>query len=329
MSTACQPSHFHFDRLVAPGPRLPWIKKWLLDEVWSRENYQKLKPVDFLHRGESAVNDFEQLLAAAADRSYSELLSGPDQGKGLLDALSSPDSVVVVFDGLSLREIPMLLGLAEQSGLKMSRTDVSLAAVPCETMDFIDRELPCGRIAPSQLPGRKELKERGIAAVYNSNYTQGITANHEGTALLVWSAFPDLTYRDSGARFDSHFENIHTMFETAWMNIVQRIKGKARIVITSDHGYIFFGAGMDFPRQPSELMDLNLYFGNDRHVSLTEKPYPPVSDDVYRDSSRQVALIKGRVKTRSTGEAAAKLYKHGGLSLMEMLVPWIELEKNP
>jgi hypothetical protein len=324
MSTACQPSHF--DRLVSPGPRLPWIKKWLLDEVWSRENYNKLKPVDFLHCGESAVNDFEQLLAAAADRTYGEMLSGPNPGKGFLDALSSPNSAVVVFDGLSLREIPMLLGLAEQSGLKISRTDVSLAAVPCETMDFINRELPCGRIAPSQLPGRKELKERGIAAVYNGNYTQGITTNHEGTALLVWSAFPDLTYRDSGAKFDSHFENIHAMFETAWMNTVQRIKGKKRIVITSDHGYIFFGAGMDFPRQPSELRDLNLYFGNDRHVSLTEKPDPPASDDVYRDSSRQVALIKGRVKTRSTGEAAAKLYKHGGLSLMEMLVPWIELE---
>lgn len=326
MSTACQPSHFHFDRLVAPGPRLPWIKKWLLDEVWSRENYNKLKPVDFLHRGESAVNDFEQLLAAAADRTYGEMLSGPDPGKGLLDALSCPDSAVVVFDGLSLREIPMLLGLAEQSGLKMSQTDVSLAAVPCETMDFIDRELPCGRIAPVQLPGRKELKERGIAAIYNDNYTQGITANHEGTALLVWSAFPDLTYRDSGAKFDSHFENIHAMFETAWMNTVQRIKGKRRIVVTSDHGYIFFGAGMDFPRQQAEVKDLNAYFGNDRHVSLTEKPDPPASDDVYRDSSRHVALIKGRVKTRSTGEAAAKLYKHGGLSLMEMLVPWIELE---
>jgi hypothetical protein len=46
----------------------------------------------------------------------------------------------------------------------------------------------------------------------------------------------------------------------------------------------------------------------------------------YRDSSRQIALIKGRVKTRSTGEAATKLNKHGGLSLMEMLTPWIEIE---
>jgi len=39
-----------------------------------------------------------------------------------------------------------------------------------------------------------------------------------------------------------------------------------------------------------------------------------------------LAMIKGRVKTKSTGDAASRLYKHGGLSLMEMLVPWIEIE---
>ncbi len=318
----------HLDQLIAPGPRLPWIKRWLLDDVWSRENYEKVKPVEFLHRGESAVNTFEQLLAAAADRTYGELLAGPGPAISVLESLSAPDTAVVVFDGLSLREIPMVINLAEQSGLSPSRIDASLAAVPCETMDFIARELPCGRIAPSQLPGRKELKEKGIAAVYSGNYTQGIPGNHEDSALLIWSSFPDHTYRDSGAKFESHFENIHAMFETAWMNTVQRIKGKRKIIITSDHGYIFFGAGMDFPRQAAEMKELNGYFGNDRCVSLTEKPAPPPSSDIYVDSARQVALLKGRVKTRGTGEAAARLYKHGGLSLMEMLTPWIELEAS-
>ncbi len=316
------------DRLISPGPRLPWIEQWLLEEVWSRENYLKFKPLDFLQHGEGAVNEIEQLIAAAADRTYGELLSDPGQEKSLLGVLSSPDIAVVVFDGLSLREIPMLMNLAEKSGLKISRTDVSLAAVPCDTMEYIARELPCGRIAPSQLPTRKELKERGIAAVYHGNYTQGIAGDHPKASLLVWSSFPDLTYRDSGAKFENHFENIHAMFETAWMNTVQRIKGKRKIVVTSDHGYIFFGAGLDFPRQPSELKELNAYFGNDRHASTIEKPDPPASDDVYRDSARQVALIKGRVKTRASGEAAAKLYKHGGLSLMEMMTPWIELEMS-
>jgi len=145
----------------------------------------------------------------------------------------------------------------------------------------------------------------------------------------VWSSFPDLTYKDSGARFENHFENIHVQFETAWMNIVQAIKGKQRIIITSDHGYIFFGTGMDFPRSSSEMRGLNDCFGNDRNVSLEEKPDIPVSDDIYRCESQKTAMIKGRVRTKSTGDAARKLYKHGGLSLMEMITPWIELEVRP
>ena len=235
---------------------------------------------------------------------------------------------MVVFDGLSIREIPVILDLAGKSGLSVTLTGTSQAALPSETMDFIERELSCGRIAPSQLPTRRELKEKEITAIYSSDITQSLSGDYENTGLLVWSSFPDMTYRDSGARFESHFENIHKLFETAWMNTVQSIKGKKRIIVTSDHGYIFFGSGMDFFRNASEIKDLNAYFGNDRHVFLTEKPNPPDSEDIFIDPSKNVAMVRGRVRTRSTGEAAGKLYRHGGLSLMEKITPWIELEVN-
>jgi hypothetical protein len=70
---------------------------------------------------------------------------------------------------------------------------------------------------------------------------------------------------------------------------------------------------------------LNDYFGNDRNKVISNGPVPN-QNDIYLDAARNVAVIKGRVKTRSTGAAAQKLYKHGGLSLMEMLVPWVVLE---
>lgn len=37
-------------------------------------------------------------------------------------------------------------------------------------------------------------------------------------------------------------------------------------------------------------------------------------------------MVRGRVQTHPPGPASARLYKHGGLSLMEMLTPWIVLE---
>ena len=315
-----------FNKLTRPGHRLTWIIEWLLKEVWSSERYQTLSPVEFLRAGEEKINRFEMLAASTADRIYGELLSGPDPSRNLLGTLSDPDTAVVVFDGLSIREVPMILNLADKSGFSLLRKATSQAAIPSETMDFIERELPCGHIAPSQLQTRRELKEKGIIAIYNKDITQPLSGDYERSPLLVWSSFPDVTYKDSGARFESHFENIHTLFETAWMNIVQAIKGKQRIIITSDHGYIFFGTGMDFPRSSSEMRGLNSYFGNDRNVSLEEKPHIPLSDDIFIGESQKVAMVKGRVRTKSTGEAARKLYKHGGLSLMEMITPWIELE---
>lgn len=313
------------EKLTNSGDRLSWIKRWLIDEVWSPSHYQALGHSEYLERGEDAVNKFETLIAASADRVYRELLSANEQDKSLLGVLSNKDTAVVVFDGLSLRELPIIQKLAEKSGFKVHSIDCAQAAIPCETLDYIERELSCGRIGPSQLPGRKELKERGIAAVYTNDPTQRINQPDENLSLLVWSAFPDITYKDSGARFGSHFENIHMQFETVWMNTVQQIKGKSRIIITSDHGYIFFGTGMDFPRSGQELRELNDYFGNDRFAYLSDKPNPPQSDDIIIHEGKQLAMVKGRVKTKSTGEAAVKLYKHGGLSLMEMLTTWVVL----
>jgi len=317
-----------FKKLIKSGSRLAWIIDWLLEEVWSSERYQDLSPIEFLRGGEEKVNRFELLVASAADRIYNELLSSPDPSSNLLGTLSDPNTALVVFDGLSIREIPMILNLADKSGFTASLIGTSQSAIPSETMDFIERELLCGHIAPSQLQTRKELKEKGIVVIYSRDITQPISVEYENSPLLVWSCFPDVTYKDSGAKFESHFENIHDQFETAWMNTVQSIKGKNNIIITSDHGYIFFGTGMDFPRNPAEMRDLNAYFGNDRNVSLEEKPKPPVSDDIFIVQTQNVAMVKGRVRTRSTGEAASKLYRHGGLSLMEMITPWIELEVN-
>jgi hypothetical protein len=319
-------SHPLIEKLIDPGPRLPWIKEWLVNDIWSPAKYDSAKPIDFLFQGEEEVNIFEQLLASAADRTYGELLSNPDPSKSLMEVLSDAETAVCVFDGLSLREIPVVQNLAMKSGFKTTLVDTALAAVPSETIDYLARELPCGRISPSQLPARKELKEKEIAAVYSGNYSQPISGEFKGMPLLVWSSFPDETYQDSGARFDNHFANLQTFMETAWMNTVQQIKNKKKIIITSDHGYIFFGTGMDFPRGNTETAPLNQYFGNERNALLNQQPNPPQGDDVFIDTVRNIALIKGRVKTRATGTASTKLYKHGGLSLMEMITPWIELE---
>ncbi len=45
-----------FQRLTESGARLPWIKKWLINEKWSQKNYESLNHSQYLLHGEDAIN---------------------------------------------------------------------------------------------------------------------------------------------------------------------------------------------------------------------------------------------------------------------------------
>lgn len=316
-----------FEWLISPGPRVKMLEKWLLEEVWTQDRYEKLSAVDYLKNSEGKVNDIEEVIASAAFRLYDEFLGEPPDVRDVLNFIQSEEpSAIIIFDGLSLRELPVLLNLAAKSELKVSEAGVTFATLPTETLDYIKNRLKIGPVTPSQLPGRKELTSSGISTFYYSSPSQQHILDHDVKTLLLWSAFPDNTYSDSGARFAQHFEQIHTLLETAWSNTVMQIPRDRKILITSDHGYVYFGSGLSFGRNNSELRPLAQYLGGERYRRLTEEGEPPLEHpDLAVFPSRQVAAIRGRVQTHPPGKSATRLYKHGGLSIMEMLIPWLVL----
>ena len=315
------------DRLTVPGPRLPWLAEWLMEDVWSSDRYADLGPLEYLQQGEKEVNAFEELLAAAAWHIYDELLTPPSSERDVSTFLEGQEPrSAVVFDGLSLREVPAVLRLAEQARLEIQTVGFSLAAVPGDTMEYVEQRLGAGRVAPSQLPSRRELAERGIKAYYYSHQNQQHRLEENGEALLLWSAFPDNMYADTGARFPQYFEQIHSLLETAWLNTIQQVPKGRQIVITSDHGYVFFGSGLSFARDNEELRPLRTYLAGERFRRLGDGTPPPEHPDLAVLEDKGVAVIRGRVQTHPPGPGGSRLYKHGGLSLMEMLTPWIVLE---
>ncbi|MGC8989028.1 MAG: hypothetical protein ACP5MD_02800 [Verrucomicrobiia bacterium] len=299
--------------------------------VWSPERYAALSPVDFMQQGEREVNSLEEIIAAAAPRCYDEFLGSVPQNRDVRRFLDDArPCAVVVFDGLSLREIPLLLRLAAKSMLDVvDQPGTSLAAVPSDTTEFIEQRLGMGAIGPCQLPSRRALSDAGIKAYYYDNHTRRHTLDISCPALLLWSAFPDNTYSDSGARFTQHFEQMHILLETAWMNTVQQIPHGRTILVTSDHGYVYFGPGMNFTRSNSEVRPLTEFFGAERFRRYSAQETPPTQPDLLKLPNRGVAVIRGRVQTHPPGAAGSKLYKHGGLSLMETLTPWIVLKSGP
>ena len=318
------------EKLTQPGPRLPWLADWLLEEVWSDRNYRERPTGQYLQCGEQLVNELEEVLCAAASRIYDELLQPVPADRHLRNYLTAEQPTsAVVFDGLSLREVPLIKRLAEQSGLRIIEEGWSVAATPSDTMDFIASRLGVGPIAPTQLPASAQLQSDGIACYYLSQVNQRCSLNASAQAILIWSSFPDYRYTERDAKFPELFENLHNMMMTAWQNSVQAIVQESpgrRILITSDHGYVYFGSGCSFGWDNSIVAPLTAYFGGERFARLAEKPNPPDHQGVHVVADHSVAMVRGRVQTHPRGDGARRLYKHGGLSLMEMLVPWLVLE---
>ena len=306
---------------------MPKVISWLKNDIWTPDRLHQLGPVDYLIKGEKQVCKIEEQIFSFASRVYNELAT-PTQSQ-LINLLKSDEKVaVVVLDGLSLREVPTLLELAENAGYSVIKNGTGRAALPSETMDFVAQQLGLKGVSPSKLPKRKELKTQGISAFYLNNDTNWISQPTDDSNILVWSAFPDITYTDSGARFANHFNNIASRLGNVWMSTVQQIPHDYRIIITSDHGYVFFDSGTSFDISPREKRALNQYFGNDRNKLVDDELQPPDSKYIHRLNNRDLVMLKGRVRTASTGKAASLKYKHGGLSLMEMVTPWIEIRKD-
>ena len=314
-------------KFIEPGSRLPWLVGWLTEEVWSDARFAELAPEAYLTQGEKLVHDIEELVSSAAYRIYDELAAASMAVRPLSDTLVDR-TAVVVFDGASFREGPLFRRKAEESGFQIIENDVSYAALPSETVDFVEQRVLGKRIAPKQLPGRQDLKEQGVKVFYfpDAIASQNITVE-DGDAFLLWSAFPDVTYKDSDARFARHFEGMQALYDVAWKNTVMQIPRGRRIVVTSDHGYIFFGAGFESTRS-SDACALLDQDRNKRFADSETLPDEANQRDLQVFVDTRLAMVRGRIKNRPRGPSANLVYRHGGLSLMEMIVPWVVLERK-
>ena len=321
---------FKPDLLFAESARLPAIKSWLLDTVWTRSRYEKFEPDQFLRGGEEAVCGLEELIATGAQEIWGELAADSQSAPALktwlgLDAplpLPQPRAAVV-FDGLSLREFPLLLNLAEDSGFRVKAAAAVATCLPTETMDYVEQRVIGTRLGPSQLPGRAELAQRNVEAFYLEHPTSRYTPT-EGCGVLLWSTYPDRLFKDDAARTEALFGNFHrNHIPTIWKNSVQAVPRGLPIVVTSDHGYIFLGASLEATRT-SDAANL---LGQARFKEFApDDIFPQWNPDLQLLPERRVALLRGRLRTRPKGDSSRKLFHHGGFSLMEVLVPWIELE---
>jgi hypothetical protein len=188
----------------------------------------------------------------------------------------------------------------------------------------VDRlELGLPELAPSQLASRRELRERNVRYYYFGQAASYHTIEDGLESILAWCRFPDQRYNDSTAVDEGLFDGIWDGFEAAWRNTVQALPPDRAVLVTSDHGYVFLKSGFSDMRLKNADRTLD---GKRFRLFTTDEPLPDPAAGLWVDESRRLAILAGRAHNRPQAPSASQsVYRHGGLSLMEMLTPWLVL----
>lgn len=234
---------------------------------------------------------------------------------------------VLILDALSLRELPVLLHGARNAGFTLHGPEVLASELPPETTTFAKA---------LGFPSRSALENNGgISTSFPGAFTATNGLPWEDAAamlppapgILYWHHWMDeamhqCTSADGG--FDAFFKNAcQQLASDAFWAFVRKLATGRRVAITADHGYAQTGG---FQHTGSEEKDdLREKFASQRFRAgeiKTREWLPPLTLTLATNSG-PVTFVTGRRKWQVQG--GFPILSHGGLTLMDVFVPWLEL----
>lgn len=237
---------------------------------------------------------------------------------------------VLILDGLSLRELPWLLQGASKRGFKLHELSANASELPGATNEFA-RALGFG--------SRSQLQNNGGGLTHRlqPSQTESVAMPWEDCKRLVngapnwvfWHHWPDSKIHDAavaGQGLDTLTRDAAEQLTNGdFWAFVERLATGRRLVITSDHGYAATGY---FPDADGEVGHyLKKTFSGGRSVAGEAEPapfVPPVAVQLHSPHGAHLVAL-GRRKWKIQG--GYPTLTHGGLSLLEVLSPFIEFTR--
>jgi len=239
---------------------------------------------------------------------------------------------VLILDALSLRELPWLLQGAKERGFTLHGVTATASELPGETNEFA-RALG--------LANRSQLQANGGGLAHKLQPAQtesidlpwkdceGLVSSASGAKnWLFWHHWPDAKLHDYGAGQGLELltkDAAQQLSSDDFWAFVERLATGRRLVITSDHGYAATGYFPDADGDVAAHLKQTFSSGRSKKGNGDAGPFiPPVALQIYSPHGAHL-LALGRRKWRSQG--GYPTLAHGGLSLLEVLSPFVELTK--
>jgi len=235
---------------------------------------------------------------------------------------------ILILDGLSLRELPWLLQGAEQHGFTRHQVTATASEIPGETNEFAQA---LGFSSRSQLQnnggGNSHKLQTARTECVNMPWQDCANLIDASPNWIFWHHWPDSKVHDAAGAGEGleilTSDAAQQLTGDDFWNFVKRLAKGRRLVITSDHGYAATGYFPDADGEVAQFLKQTFSSGRSRQGAGDTGPFvPPVALRLESPHGTYLLAV-GRRKWKSQG--GYPTLTHGGLSLLEVLSPFVEL----
>lgn len=229
---------------------------------------------------------------------------------------------VLILDALSLRELPLLLAAADARNIQPTNITVTGSACPSTTDHFAQS---LGINSRSALAN--DAKPAKFSLFGGNCYTDVLNLPFEDCTvpptpnLVIWHSWlddlihahklPDLITKHA----------VQTLQSDGFWSFINRLRQGRSLILTSDHGYAVSKRFSSEVEDPHAIALLRTTFSASRCKPVTETCQPAFMPPVIMTFNDH-HVVMGQRKWKVQGGFPAIC--HGGMSLLEVLVPFVE-----
>lgn len=284
-------------------------------------------------RRDKDLNEIENVLSGSAWELWNDFENSiPKASTSLVEFWESSidGRAILILDGLSLRESPWLLTEATRRGYKIVQAGCRGSELPAETTPFAKAlGFPQRSALENNQAGSNHKLPGAFTACSNLPWKDCVDIIGAQKACVFWHHWPDermheLSGPGQGLRMLALETHTGLTSDDFW-KFIERLATGRRLVITGDHGYAACGEFHDLSGDQSTHMKKVFKNGRSAVATGEDTPFVPPIDMAITSVHGPYQYVLGRRKWK--GQSGYPTLQHGGLSLMEMFVPFLEIRE--